>query len=117
MASFEIQARTAGHDSSITIVDLIGAVDVHTVPELDSFLKNLVNESKFRIILNFERLDYICSTGMGAIMGLEKELYDHNGRIVCLKAVKKVKRLLDILGFSAFFDIYNDETEAINSFF
>ena len=116
MIDLQIKVSEAEQNKDVTIVDLIGSVDAHTVPELDSGLRKLVQDNKYKIILNMEKLDYICSTGLGAIMGVVGELEDFNGEIVCLKVGKKVSKIFDLLGFSSFFKIFDNLEEAVASF-
>ena len=46
-----------------------GYLDAHTAPKFEESLQILVDEKRFKIVVNFLNLNYISSAGLGVFMG------------------------------------------------
>ena len=55
-------------------VSLQGELDVSTADKLKAHLHNLADEKILDMKINLENLDYIDSTGLGAMIGVLKKL-------------------------------------------
>ena len=57
-------------------------IDLYNVPKLDreirKHIKEKIYEEQFIVILNFENVDYIDSSGFGAIISTKHDLSKHN---------------------------------------
>ncbi|SHF23825.1 STAS domain-containing protein [Alkalibacter saccharofermentans] len=82
-------------------VALIGEVDIYTVDMLKNKMDE-VNEIKGKeIVFDLERLDYIDSTGLGALIGVKGKHPDAVIKVINMKS--NVSRLFDITGLSKIF--------------
>ncbi|MEI8134510.1 MAG: STAS domain-containing protein [bacterium] len=101
----------------ITLVELTGQLDAHTAPEFEKFLDERVNqEKKSKLILDFSRLEYISSAGLGVLMGLIEEVRSQSGDMKLISVPEKIFHVLDLLGFPIVFDILPDLHSALNSY-
>ena len=62
-------------------VSLQGELDVSTADKLKAHLHNLADEKILDMKINLENLDYIDSTGLGAMIGVLKKLKTDNKEI------------------------------------
>ena len=69
------------------------------------------------VILNLEHVDYIDSTGLGAMVVCFTSLRKSSGRLVLLNLHRRHLELLVLTKLSTVFELFDDEQEAINSFF
>ena len=52
----------------VNIIYLKGYLDAHTAPALEDNFTELIDNNKFRIVVNFSQLEYISSAGLGVFM-------------------------------------------------
>lgn len=113
MAEFNVGMR---QDSQVNIVDLNGYLDAHTAPELENALTKLIDERKYNVVVNFEKLSYISSAGLGVFMAFIETMRENKGDIKFCSMSSKIYNIFDLLGFPVLYEFYNDEIEAIKKF-
>lgn len=69
-------------------------LDVSTADKLKEHLHNLADEKILDMKINLENLDYIDSTGLGAMIGVLKKLKTDNKEIYIINPKSNVKRFL-----------------------
>lgn len=111
--SFDVVARKKG---SVDILEIKGYLDAHTAPKLEDAIQELVNEGKFKIVINFKNLAYISSAGMGVIMGFIENVRENGGDIKLCEMNDKIFRVFDLLGFPKIYDITKTEDDAVKKF-
>ena len=72
---------------------------------------------KVNVILNMAEVDYVDSTGLGALVMLATRLRKENGTIKLLNVNRRNIELLVMTKLSTIFELFDDEQEAVNSFF
>ena len=70
-----------------------------------------------RVILNLKEVDYIDSTGLGTLVICFTSLQKAGGALKLVNLNKRNLELLVLTKLSMVFEIFNDEQDAINSFF
>jgi anti-sigma B factor antagonist len=113
--SLEIRKRER---EGIVILDLNGRI---TVGEESSKLRDVLRELSAggvqNVILNLRGVDYIDSTGLGALVICFTTLRKANGKLTLLNASRRNIELLVFTKLATVFEIFNDEQEAVNSYF
>lgn len=113
--SFAIAQRTI---EGITILDLKGRLIVgDAVATLREKVRELTAAGSVNVILNLEGCDYIDSTGLGALVVCFTSLQRAGGALKILNLSKRNIELLVLTKLSAVFEVFNDEQDAVNSFF
>jgi len=100
----------------ITILYLNGFLDAHTSVELEKCFEEILLENKFRIIVNFDKLSYISSAGLGVFMAFIETARNGSGDIKLCGMSDKIYNIFDMLGFPILFEIYKEEKSAIEKF-
>ena len=113
MAEFSTSVRESG---DISIIKLKGFLDAHTAPTLENNFTQLINDNKYKIVVNFEGLAYISSAGLGVFMAYIESIRDNKGDIKLTNMSDKVFNIFDLLGFPLLYEIYKNEDEAIKKF-
>ena len=113
MADFNVKTR---EDSQVSIINLQGYLDAHTAPELENVFTNLINNNKYKIVVNFEDLSYISSAGLGVFMAYVETMRDNKGDIKFASMNNKVYNIFDLLGFPLLYEFYKNESEAVQKF-
>jgi anti-sigma B factor antagonist len=91
---------------SQTIVHVRGEVDVHSAPQLRDRLTDVIDGGKKSIVVDLSRLDFIDSTGLGALVAALNHAKGTDAalRVVC--SSERVLKLFRITGLDEVFSIY-----------
>ncbi len=102
----------------IAILDLTGPL---TAGQAAVSLRETIQAHMARgvknVILNLEHVEYIDSTGLGAMVMCFTALRKCSGRLVLLNLNRRHLELLVLTKLSTVFEIFDDEQQAVNSFF
>ena len=113
--SLEIQERER---EGIVILDLKGRIT--SGPEAGAFREAataVAGRPAPNLILNMAHVDYVDSTGLGAMVMVATTIKRNGGKIKLLNMNKRNIELLVMTKLATIFEIFNDELDAINSFF
>ncbi|MGE5488181.1 MAG: STAS domain-containing protein [bacterium] len=102
----------------ITILDLAGRITVgEEAAGLRERFRTLAAAGRNRVILNLREVDYIDSTGLGVIVMGYTALRRSGGGLVLEHLSERSIELLVLTKLSTIFDVFDDEQQAVNSFF
>jgi anti-sigma B factor antagonist len=103
--------------SGITVLDLSGRITLGEPTALlrDTF-QELVTRGQKKVLLNLGDVNYIDSSGLGALVSGFTTITNQQGQLKLVNLTKKVQDLLQITKLLTVFDVYNDEASAIASF-
>jgi anti-sigma B factor antagonist len=113
--SLEIEPKDR---EGIHVLELKGRITMGD--EVSAFrqkLRDLAQIAAAKVILNMQHVDYVDSTGLGAIV-MGSSLVRGNGGVI--KLVNLNRRNVELLvatKLTTIFEIFNDEQDAVNSFF
>jgi len=100
----------------ITILDIEGEIDLYNAPNLKNIINGLIDERRYEIILNLEKVSYIDSSGIGAIISSLSNLKKYQGSLKLLNVQAAVRKVFELTKLVSFFEIYSNESEALMSF-
>ena len=102
--------------NDVTVLDIEGKLDALTSPDALSQIMRLVEEGATKILVNFDKLDYVSSAGLRVLLAAAKQLKSDDGelRICCLNDI--VKEVFDISGFITIFKVFASVSEALDDF-
>jgi anti-sigma B factor antagonist len=113
--SLEIQQR---EKEGIVILDISGPLTVgEAASTLRERLRQVMAAGQQNVILNLQGVDYIDSTGLGAMVICFTSLRKAGGKLVLLRLIRRHVELLVLTKLSTVFEIFDDEQDAVNSFF
>ena len=101
---------------SITVVRLEGNLDTNTSVEAQDTLNQLMDDGAAKILIDFEKVDFVSSAGLRILLASAKRLSSSGGglRITGLNDV--VNEVFEISGFSTILDVFASEEEALQGF-
>lgn len=114
MSEFRVAQRDA---ETVSVLELKGYLDAHTAPKLEEAFQNLLRGSRYDIVVNCKDLSYISSAGLGVFMAFIEDVRKNNGDIKLTNLSPKVYNVFDLLGFPLLYEIFKEETEAVQRFF
>ena len=80
------------------VVTASGEVDLATVGQLSSVLADTIQAGAAELLVDLERVSYLDSTGLGALVGAHKRLAASGGRLVVRCTQPRLLRLFAITG-------------------
>jgi anti-sigma B factor antagonist len=113
--SLQIEQRER---EAIIILDLDGRITVG--PEAAALRERtsaLSTAGVLSLVLNLQGVDYIDSTGLGALVMCATSLRKTGGVIKLLNLTRRNIELLVMTKLATVFEIFTDEQDAVNSFF
>jgi len=113
--SLDIQERDR---EGITMLDLDGRLTVgNEMTTYREAMQKLIDAGKRGIVLNMQKVDYVDSTGLGALVMTYTTLNKAGGKIKLLNLTRRSIELLVMTKLTTIFEVFDDEQNAINSFF
>jgi anti-sigma B factor antagonist len=103
---------------NVTIFDIEGEIrrSDETVLSLHQLVKDLLKEGKRNFLLNFEKVNFIDSMGVGQLLACYKSVIDQRGQLKLMKLNPKIRLLFEVCALTRIFEIFDDEEEAVKSF-
>ncbi len=111
-----LAARTAMANTAVTVVDMEGELDITTAIDFDSFLKELINQKRHKLVLNMNRLNYISSSGFGTLTSVTQNVRNNKGDIKIANVTLDVYETFNTLEFHKIFQILKTEDDAVREF-
>ncbi len=100
----------------VTVVSLSGRLDLNSGNDLKNQIKELLNEDKTSIHLNLNDVEFVNSSGLGALVSVMKEIRIHRGRLTLSDLADYVREIFDITQLSHIFEIFATEEEAVRAY-
>lgn len=102
----------------VVVVDLAGRIEIgESSSVLRLILQTLVEEGKRRVILDLGKVTAIDSSGLGTMVAGYATFEKAAGRLKLMNLSPKVAELLTITKLYIVFDVFDDEGEAVDSFY
>ena len=104
-----------GEKNGVVLLKLDGEVDVYTAPKLKSRLVDLVDQGKFKIVVDLEEVDFMDSSGLGVLVGGLKRVRSHDGAIALVCTQENILKIFRITGLVKVFPIFKNQDQAVQS--
>src|SRR5260370_25779289 len=111
--SLEIETKER---EGITILDLHGRITMgEEAGKFRQVVQDLARGANPKLILNMQHVDYIDSTGLGAIVMSSTSFRKAGGEVKLLNLNRRHIELLVATKLTTIFEIFGDEQDAVNS--
>ena len=102
----------------IILLDLSGRlVAGETVAALREKISELVTSGRVNAVLNLQQVDYIDSSGLGAMVMCFTSIRRAEGKLKLLNLTRRNVELLVLTKLETVFEVFDEEQQAVNSFF
>ena len=116
MRNLNLVARTAMSNSSVSVLEAEGVLDINTADVFEAALVDFFRKKQFKIILNFAKLNYISSAGIGIVVGSLKQVRQNRGDIKISNVSPEIYKVFDLLELPRILQLYTTEVEAAAKF-
>ncbi len=110
----EMKAEAQG---SLQVVSIIGRLTADSADQFKKYMAEQITNHD-RIIVNLKEMEYIDSTGLGALVFILQKLTDDGGKLVLAEMSAKPRVVFNITKAYKIFDIYDSldaAREAMNA--
>lgn len=99
------------NEQNIIILKPQGDMDIYTSPVFKEEVMKAYRQNKADLLINGENLEYIDSTGLGALISILKILKEDDNNIYITKIKPNIRKLFDITELDKLFIIRGDDNE------
>jgi len=100
----------------VDLVTVQGRVDSETAPQLDEKLKELLANGRYQIVINLSQVSYISSAGLRILVSALRACKNNGGDMRLAAPSARVAEVLDLVGLTELFQIFDDDLTAVGSF-
>jgi anti-sigma B factor antagonist len=101
----------------VTVLALKGRITAGEVTPVREKITQLLAEGRNKIVLDLANVDYIDSTGLGNLVISYTQVKKADGALKLLNLNKRNVELLALTRLHTIFEVFAQETDAVNSFF
>jgi anti-sigma B factor antagonist len=102
----------------VTILDLSGRITAgDESTRLRSEIERVSGAEQPRLIINMRGVEYVDSTGLGALVMAATSMKKAGGAARLVHLNRRNMELLVMTKIDTIFEVFDDETDAVNSFF
>lgn len=109
----EIKATTK---DQINVLSMSGKLDLANAAKLKESVKSLLDNKQNMIHLEMKDVDFINSSGLGALVSLMKEVRVQKGRLTLSNLAPYVNEIFEITQLSHVFEIFPTSEDAFASY-
>ena len=114
MTASRFEARVR-HERGVTVIDVYGDVDAFADATINAAYAEASSGDATTILLNFDGVGYITSTGIGLIVGLLAQALKSRRRLLACGLSDHYQEIFQITRLTDFMSIFPDEASAIAS--
>ncbi len=107
---------TVDEFGDVRVVRIAGNLDTQTSPVAQEQLTQLIDNGATKILVDFEDLNYISSSGLRVLLVAFKRLEGTSGQLRICNPNTMVRDVFDTSGFSGIFSVYGSQAEALDGF-
>ena len=100
----------------VRAVRIGGNLDTQTSTVAQEQLTQLIDNGATKILIDFEELNYISSSGLRVLLVAHKRLEGNGGQVRICNPNTMVEEVFDTSGFSEIFSVYSSQAEALDGF-
>ncbi len=112
MDDIRISLDTTGSANDISIVRVDGVIDTMTASELERVMNTLIEQKRYRIIIDLAGVDYISSAGWGIFISNIREIKGNAGDIKLARMIPSVYEIFELLEFDSILKAYDNIEKA-----
>jgi anti-sigma B factor antagonist len=110
--SFHLEAVTVGADCAV--LQIRGEVDVYTAPQVRERVIQLLGGGVRHVIADLREVEFLDSTGLGALVGSLKRLRERDGSLGLVIADGKITTVFRVTGLDRVFALHTSFPDAID---
>jgi anti-sigma B factor antagonist len=103
-------------NGEVTVLELGGRLDSNTSKVLEDKVMDILGQGKKKLLMDFQEVDYINSTGLRVLLLALQQLKKNQGKLILCTIKDYMKEVFEISGYTEIFPIYPNQEEALAHF-
>jgi stage II sporulation protein AA (anti-sigma F factor antagonist) len=95
------------------LLHLAGQINGNNATSLEQNLKTHVDQTHYRIALDFAEVDYISSAGLRVVLWLAKQVQTHAGALALYGLRRNILDIFEMCGFTDILTIVESQEDAL----
>jgi anti-anti-sigma factor len=104
---------TQEEKGDVLILKISGRLDATSSPLLEKKVLSFIEAGKWKLLLNFEKVEYLSSAGMRLLLATTKKLKSKDGKMVVTCIADNVLEVIKMAGFDHILNITETEDEGL----
>ena len=105
---------TRGTEAGAVVVDVAGAVDIYTSPELRGELKVAVSEKPDRVVIDLKEVSFVDSSGLATLIEALQGVNAYKGKLYLCNLNKTVLGVFQLANLDTIFQIKDTREAALS---
>lgn len=102
--------------NDVAIVVLEGEINISNATEVRNMFTKLLQNGEKRVLVDFQKVVFIDSSGLAVLIEMMQRLKKVNGRLRLCNANRRIKDIFEIVKIHKLFKIYDNRDEALGDF-
>lgn len=99
-----MQLNISDLENNILNIAIEGSVDTLTAQSFENDIMQAINDEVKTLVLDFEKVEYVSSAGLRAILGLNTKM-EEQGKMVLKNISENVREVFEMTGFDELLNI------------
>ncbi len=108
MSQFEIESPQTVRDGA-RLFRLSGDLDTKGALVVEDLIEQLLDDNWLKVILDFDRVTFVSSAGVGVLLGLVSTIREKGGEVFFVNLSPKVKSVFGLLNLDDYFKVLDPE--------
>ena len=100
-------------ENNFHILRIEGDIDLNSSPQLRKTFTDLLEKGSTKVVVNFEKVSYIDSSGLATLIEMMQRLKKSQGAIYLVQMNDKIRNIFEITKLDKLFTIYRTQQEAL----
>lgn len=96
---------TINEVEGVKVIQVVGMIESYSASTLETEAEELIGSGSRNIAMNFENVSYIDSSGLGALIRIQKTIARHKGALKFFGVRDTIQKVLRVSGLTSFFTI------------
>jgi anti-sigma B factor antagonist len=103
------------HQGNKVVYQLHGRVDGDGAAQMQELLRGALKDGQYHLVLDLSHTNYLNSGGLRVLADLLTQCRQNGGDVKLAAPNPKIMRILEIIGFDKFFNVYPTVDAAVQS--
>lgn len=105
--------RLRGRLEDVVTIEMSGFINASTLAHFEEILRDTIGKGGRRVVLDFYNVNYINSTGIGAILAAQEEIATKGGSLVVIRVPQEVGLTMHLLGLTKMVPFLKSKADAL----
>ena len=111
----DAQFETTVSGPGVPVLIVRGEIDVASAPEFHASLSEVIGQEPEIVIVDMSEVSFIDSTGLGVLVGAEKQMRDGGHSLRLVVTQPHIIRLLELTGLDEVFTVLSNSKDAVRT--